>query len=216
MEITPYQTYLFPLPEMNLFPGTSIPLNIFEPKYIKMVQDSIKNKTPIAVCPKGLVDKEDYSGVVCGQGMPVILNENEDGTMLILLNCFQKVVLTNQLSKLPYQSYNSMLVNEDEDLNIGNEFKVNRVRIEFSKWIEKNAATNQQRGRFLEKLDSHIDMINYASLFLVHNQDKQYRLLEFNNINDRLELLIETLETQANDSTPINNNIEECEFHPLF
>ncbi|HRO67146.1 MAG TPA: LON peptidase substrate-binding domain-containing protein, partial [Pseudobdellovibrionaceae bacterium] len=41
--------YLFPLVNVTLFPRTTKPLNIFEPKYLDMVRDAISTKTPIAL-----------------------------------------------------------------------------------------------------------------------------------------------------------------------
>ena len=34
---------IFPLSNFIMFPGTSVPLNIFEPRYLQMVNDSMKN-----------------------------------------------------------------------------------------------------------------------------------------------------------------------------
>ena len=34
---------VFPLSNFIIFPNTSVPLNIFEPRYIKMIDDSMKN-----------------------------------------------------------------------------------------------------------------------------------------------------------------------------
>lgn len=50
--------FLFPLGETVLHPGTSKPLNIFEPRYLKMIEDAVSSKTPIAL---GFVDKAKAS-----------------------------------------------------------------------------------------------------------------------------------------------------------
>ena len=34
---------VFPLSNFIMFPGTSVPLNIFEPRYIDMINDSMKS-----------------------------------------------------------------------------------------------------------------------------------------------------------------------------
>ena len=34
---------IFPLSNFIMFPGTSVPLNIFEPRYLQMINDSMKN-----------------------------------------------------------------------------------------------------------------------------------------------------------------------------
>ena len=39
----PKKICVFPLSNFIIFPNTSVPLNIFEPRYIKMIDDSMKN-----------------------------------------------------------------------------------------------------------------------------------------------------------------------------
>ena len=49
---------VFPLSNFIIFPHTTVPLNIFEPRYVEMIQDSIKTNKLI-----GLVQpKNNYDG----------------------------------------------------------------------------------------------------------------------------------------------------------
>ena len=55
---------LFPLENFIIFPNTTVPLNIFEPRYIKMVNDSIKSDKFIGIIqPKSLVKNLDNNSV---------------------------------------------------------------------------------------------------------------------------------------------------------
>ena len=45
----PNKIPIFPLSDFIFFPKTSVPLNIFEPRYLEMVNDSIKNKRIIGM-----------------------------------------------------------------------------------------------------------------------------------------------------------------------
>ena len=48
---------VFPLSNFIIFPKTSVPLNIFEPRYIEMIDDSMKsNKLIGMIQPKELTD----------------------------------------------------------------------------------------------------------------------------------------------------------------
>ena len=40
---------VFPLSNFIIFPDTTVPLNIFEPRYIEMVDDSMKNSRMIGM-----------------------------------------------------------------------------------------------------------------------------------------------------------------------
>ena len=42
-ENLPKKISVFPLSNFIIFPNTSVPLNIFEPRYIKMIDDNMKN-----------------------------------------------------------------------------------------------------------------------------------------------------------------------------
>ena len=41
---------LFPIPDLVAFPGTVIPLHVFEPRYRKMVHDCVESGRKIGVC----------------------------------------------------------------------------------------------------------------------------------------------------------------------
>ena len=45
----PKKISIFPLSNFIIFPNTSVPLNIFEPRYIEMVDDSMKSNRIIGI-----------------------------------------------------------------------------------------------------------------------------------------------------------------------
>ena len=62
----PKQIPLFPLSNFIIFPKTTVPLNIFEPRYIDMINDSMKsNKFVGMIQPKiykmKLVQSQNYT-----------------------------------------------------------------------------------------------------------------------------------------------------------
>ena len=48
----PEKIPVFPLSNFIIFPNMSVPLNIFEPRYIKMIDDCMKDKRIIGKLPK--------------------------------------------------------------------------------------------------------------------------------------------------------------------
>ena len=42
-DILPKKIPVFPLSNFIIFPGTTVPLNIFEPRYIQMIDNCVKN-----------------------------------------------------------------------------------------------------------------------------------------------------------------------------
>ena len=53
----PNKIPVFPISNFIIFPKTTVPLNIFEPKYIEMIDDSMKNSRMIAPRKKNLLQR---------------------------------------------------------------------------------------------------------------------------------------------------------------
>ena len=78
---------VFPLSNFIIFPNTSVPLNIFEPRYIDMINDSMKsNKLIGMIQPKNTKTDDDYTPklyqVGC-MGKIISFNKTEDSRYLI-------------------------------------------------------------------------------------------------------------------------------------
>ena len=48
-ESLPKKIAIFPLSNFIIFPKTTVPLNIFEPRYIDMINDSMKSNKQIGI-----------------------------------------------------------------------------------------------------------------------------------------------------------------------
>ena len=96
---------IFPLSNFIFFPNTSIPLNIFEERYLKMVNDCMQKDRIIGMIqPKSKVNKKNipelYS-IGCA-GKIISFNETEDNNILLVLNgiCRFKILTELQNNKL--------------------------------------------------------------------------------------------------------------------
>ena len=76
---------VFPLSNFIFFPGTNVPLNIFEPRYIKMINDSMKNDRLIGMVQPNKNSPNKLYNVGC-VGKIIGFNETTDGRYLIILN----------------------------------------------------------------------------------------------------------------------------------
>ena len=180
--------YVFPLPRMVLFPGTTKPLNIFEPRYVKMVIQAIEDDSLVALAYS---DPRRFSegGVrrVAGVGRPVLLDERSDGSLLILIEAIGKV----RLRPRPYQEsiqamYGMEWIQETNVLERENIFILNRIEKSFVRWLYENVGDRVQLQIFLTQLRSAHEKINYFSSLMIHDAEVQQRLLEMNDINERL------------------------------
>ena len=77
---------VFPLSNFIIFPRTTVPLNIFEPRYIQMIDKSMKSDRMIGMIqPKktGELKKPDLHNVGC-VGKITSFNETDDGNLSLI------------------------------------------------------------------------------------------------------------------------------------
>ena len=87
-EDLPKTISIFPLSNFIIFPKTTVPLNIFEPRYIEMINDSMKsNKLIGMIQPKTTVNDKNIPNLhnVGCLGKITSFRETEDGRYLIEL-----------------------------------------------------------------------------------------------------------------------------------
>ena len=89
IEDLPKKIPLFPLSNFIIFPRTSVPLNIFEPRYIDLINDSMKsNKLVWIIQPKTLKKQNntipELHQIGC-LGKITVFQETDDGRYLIEL-----------------------------------------------------------------------------------------------------------------------------------
>ena len=105
-EDLPKKIAVFPLSNFIIFPRTTVPLNIFEPRYIDMVNDCMKSGKLIGMIqPKnkqnGNENIPDLYEIGC-MGKITSFNETEDGRYLIVLNgvCRYEIISELETDKL--------------------------------------------------------------------------------------------------------------------
>ncbi len=105
MEKLPKNIPLFPLPGALLLPNSRLPLNIFEPRYIRMVEDTLATKhrligmiQPIKInTADSLKEENKYQKVGCA-GRIVSFTETDDGRYLLPWREFQDLNLQKRLN----------------------------------------------------------------------------------------------------------------------
>ncbi len=199
----PKEIPIFPLSNFIIFPETAVPLNIFEPRYIQMVDDSMKsNKLIGMVQPKktGELKKPDLYDVGC-IGKITSFNETNDGRYLIVINGINrfkiiKEILTEKLyriCKISYASFASDIMEKKENINFSD-----------LKLIFKNIKNIFEKKGFVinwselknQNLNQTINTLCMASPFSL--EEKQI-LLESIDVKSRKYKLEEILKTYITD-----------------
>ena len=195
---------VFPLSNFIIFPDTTVPLNIFEPRYIDMINDSMKsNKCIGMIQPKNSgndLTPPKLHNVGC-LGKITSFRETEDGRFLIELkgiirfHTLQEIKLSKK-----YREY-------EVDFNeFYHDLDGQKDQIEFSdlELIFKDLKTLFEKRGFIinwkalekQSLNETINALAMASPFSL--EEKQV-LLEAKNLDIRKNKIAEILSTYTND-----------------
>src|SRR5210317_1063887 len=123
----PKQIPIFPLSNFIIFPKTTVPLNIFEPRYVKMIDDSMKNNKFVGMIqPKSLNNQDsnlpNLHQVGC-LGKITSFKETNDGRYLIDLKGIIRFKIVKEIAD--NKPYRSCEINFEDYLNDLSEKKEN-------------------------------------------------------------------------------------------
>jgi Lon protease-like protein len=201
----PKKIPIFPLSNFIIFPKTTVPLNIFEPRYIDMINDSMKSDKLIGMIqPLSLNNirqtDPDLHQVGC-LGKITSFKETESGQYLIELKGIIRFEIINEIKS--NKKYRECEVNFNR---FNHDLKDNKEQLKFSdlELIFKNLkALFEKRGfiinwKELEKqsLDETINALAMASPFTL--EEKQV-LLEADSLNIRKNKIADILSTYTYD-----------------
>ena len=194
---------VFPLSNFIVFPNTTVPLNIFEPRYLKMTEDAMATNRLIGMIqPKktGELKKPDLFDVGCVCRI-VSFNETEDGRYIIILKGLSRF---NRIDEIDNKKlYRELNVNYDL---FPKENKLEQENVSFSKIekiLDELKILFQKRGyeinwKDLEGQNAYQTMsaLSMASPFTI--LEKQI-LLETKNLEDRQLKFKEILNTYSSE-----------------
>ena len=115
---------IFPLSNFIIFPNTTVPLNIFEPRYVEMIKDSMKtNKLIGLIQPKknNNIIADDLYDVGC-LGKITNFKDTSKGNYLIELNGLTRFKVINEIkNNKPYRECEVNFEDYQDDLNFQKE-----------------------------------------------------------------------------------------------
>ena len=195
---------IFPLSNFIIFPKTTVPLNIFEPRYIDMINDSMKsNKIIGMIQPKSSSYqkvKPELHEVGC-VGKITSFRETDDGRYLIDLKGIIRFKILKEIQA--NKPYRNCEVNFDDYLNDLSEKKedlkfsdLELIFKDLKKLFEKRGFIINWKALEKQSLDETINALAMASPFSL--EEKQV-LLEAVNLNLRKNKIAEILSTYTFD-----------------
>ncbi len=200
----PKKIPVFPLSNFIIFPKTTVPLNIFEPRYIDMINDSMKSDKVIGMIqPKKSEIKSntpELHEVGC-LGKITSFKETEDHRYLIELKGLIRFENIKELvTEKKYRVLNVNYENFFQDLENGNEnLKFSDLELIFKdlkSLFEKRGFIVNWKALEKQSLDETINALAMASPFSL--EEKQI-LLEAKNLYMRKNKIAEILSTYTYD-----------------
>ena len=204
-ENLPKKIPIFPLGNFIIFPKTSVPLNIFEPRYIDMINDSMRTNKLIGIIqPRNLNNIEkvslDLHAIGC-LGKITSFKEIEDHRYLIEIKGLIRFKIVNEIES--NKKYREFEINYNNFLDDLEEKKENIKFTDLELIFKDLKSLFEKRGfiinwKELEKqsLDEIINALSMASPFTL--EEKQI-LLEAKNLDVRKNKIAEILNTYTHD-----------------
>lgn len=200
----PKKISVFPLNNFILFPKTTVPLNIFEPRYINMINNSLKTNKLVGMIQPMSSDS--------GKTLPMLHNigclgkittfkETEDGRYLIELRGLIRFEANKEItSKNQYREFEVNFKRFHHDLDE----KKENIKFSDLELIFKDLKSLFKKRGFIinwkelekQNLDEIINALAMASPFSL--EEKQI-LLEAENLNIRKNKIAEILATYSYD-----------------
>ncbi|MDB4184288.1 LON peptidase substrate-binding domain-containing protein [Alphaproteobacteria bacterium] len=192
---------LFPLDNVLLLPFGKMPLNIFEPRYVKMILDSLKKQRLI-----GIVQPKDNSGeffnVGC-MGKITSFIETPDNRIVLNLDGICRFKITDsQLSQGGYYNANVETIDFVEDINV------------VEPMIDRDSLIKKFANFFkIKKYDldlniieetSNLQLLSTLTMLAPFNKIDKQAILEAQNLIDRLQVVNSILD--LNTFTVVGSN----------
>ena len=204
MNKLPKKIPVFPLSNFIIFPNTTVPLNVFEPRYIEMINDSMKtNKFIGLIQPKknNINSIQDLHEIGC-MGKITNFKDTLDGRYLINLNGLVRFKITKEIKN--NKLYRECEVNFEDyknDLNAQEEvLKFSDLELIFEDLkllFEKRGYIINWKSLKNQNLNETINALAMASPFSL--EEKQV-LLESQNLEIRKNKIAEILNTYSYDN----------------
>ena len=199
----PKKISIFPLSNAIFFPKTILPLNIFEERYIQLVEDCMKEKRLFGmVQPK--INKKTKSEVykVGCLGKVISFNETEDKRYVINLSGVIRFRIKKELkTKKLYREFEVDYSDFTNDLKENNNEKNNYViqnLLNKTKLLFKNK-NYLLEWKELEKLNLDL-LINTICMITPFSVEEKQLLIETNKIQDKLVILDKIINTNLLDN----------------
>lgn len=206
---------LFPIPDVVAFPGTVVPLHVFEPRYRTMINDCIDQQRMIAVChtrkeiraAKSTQTVQDalksnqatylpYD--VFSAGLCEIVETTSDGRIYININMSKRLRFIEDVQTLPYRIARCSILEDAEDATENDEGLQTKIVDRIRHLIEK------QNPALLSQFDTDFwinmptdDFSFQVFQLLRFDAETMQSILESTSVTERLSIINDVINEEA-------------------
>ena len=202
---------IFPLPNQVSFPGTVVPLHVFEPRYRKMIDESVEHERMIAVChvkkqigpakkqqsiqralntnQASYLPQEIFSAGPCN-----ILKRSRDGRIYVNISMRHRLKFDREIQTLPYRIASCSLLHDDPvepSQMVDQQINIVDMILDL---IGRQAPTEVSRFNREAWLTMDPQQFSFTIFQLLRFKPELMQfILELTNPEERLQLIVKTL-----------------------
>ena len=195
---------IFPLSNFIFFPNTSAPLNIFEPRYIAMIDQCMKTDRLLGMAqPKRITDNKipELFDVGC-LGKISSFNETEDGRYVIILNGITRFNIIKEIEnkktfrefEINFNNFENDAASDQEKIDFSD---LNLIFKDLKRVFDKQGYQINWDELKKQSLDQTINTLSMASPF---SKEEKQMLLEAKNLKFRKKKLEQILKIYNSDN----------------
>ena len=184
---------VFPLPGALLLPRAKLPLHIFEPRYLAMLDDVLKTSTRLVgmIQPNG---NRDLYRIGCA-GRLTGFSETEDGRYMITLSGVSRFRVGEEVDGFsPYRRFNVSWAGFERDLGKAENdsgFERKSLLELLRRYFEEEGLSTDWDG--IQEAETEL-LINSLSMLCPFESEERQALLEAPDLTTRRETLITLIE----------------------
>ena len=204
IEDLPKSVPIFPLSNFIFFPNTSAPLNIFEPRYIAMIDQCMKTDRLLGMAqPKRITANKipELFDVGC-LGKISSFNETEDGRYVIVLNGITRFNISKEIEnnkafrefEINFNSFENDTTDRKEKIDFSD---LNLIFKDLKRVFDKQGYLINWNELKKQSLDQTINTLSMASPF---SKEEKQMLLEAKDLKFRKKKLEQILKIYNSDN----------------
>ena len=182
--------YLFVTDHGVLFPKTTRSMQIFEKSAVEMFRKAANDQSFVAMANK--------NEEIAGYGVPQIIEERQDGSLVVFLLGIGKC----RLGQIIYSKENEILISVEplaESMIVDLRFAplIQSINKFLAKWISTHIRDLKAQEVFLKQLAGPEEVIHTFATYLVKDHDLQQVLLESDSLNEKIQLCSRIIESNG-------------------